>query len=250
MEKLGELIGRMVDDEEPAHGSGGLVPNKKMIVLAPKPFAAHVACAYIDQEFPNVGMSIVVSDVPLTRRSVLYGPFQTATVDELRQEHETPGPATPRILVTTLGIGAQGLNLARANYLVVLGPSWAESTHDQTFCRIDRDGQLFTPHLFMVLDSTNPAESLIRQRQLRRVTLETGVWGDDELIYRASRPGSRVPFSLFFFFTLCLVSLLANIVSSLSLALLRVGAGLSGGILMLAQWLAVAIGTHEVWASR
>lgn len=176
MEKLGELIGRMIDDEEPARGSGGLVPDKKMIVLAPKPFAAHVACAYIDQEFPNVGVSIVVSNVPPARRSALYGPFQTATVDELRQEHETPGPATPRILVTTLGIGAQGLNLARANYLVVLGPSWAESTHDQAFCRIDRDGQLFTPHLFMLLDSTNPAESLIRQRQLRRVTLETGVW--------------------------------------------------------------------------
>jgi hypothetical protein len=101
----------------------------------------------------------------------------TPTVDELRKEVQGGSASTgPRVLVATLGIAAEGLNLARANYVVIVDPSWAETTHDQAFRRVDRDGQLFTPRLYMLLDHTNQAEALVRQRQLKRAAIETGVW--------------------------------------------------------------------------
>lgn len=74
-------------------------------------------------------------------------PFSTITSDELQQKNESRDPA-------------QGLNLTRANYLVIMGPSWSEPTQDQAFRHVDRDGPLCTPKTFGAQDhkATDNAE--------------------------------------------------------------------------------------------
>ncbi|KAL2127564.1 hypothetical protein VTI74DRAFT_10544 [Chaetomium olivicolor] len=82
----------------------------------------------------------------------------------------------PRVLVTTVGIIAEGLNLARANYLVLLGPLGTSAKQLQVGCRINREGGLFTPHLALLLDPDSKAEMAVRWRQLNRAAIETEVW--------------------------------------------------------------------------
>jgi hypothetical protein len=76
---------------------------------------------WILQNFPDVGAQIVDSGISKEHRKSAYRPFGTRIVDEMRLEDGNE----PRILVTTPGIAAQGLNLARANYTVLMGPFWA-----------------------------------------------------------------------------------------------------------------------------
>ncbi|EAQ91651.1 predicted protein [Chaetomium globosum CBS 148.51] len=106
-------------------------------------------------------------------------PFVTVSLDQLRREyyHPTESPS-PQVLVTTVGIIAEGLNLARANYLVLLGPLGTVAKQLQIGCRINREGGFFTPHLTLLLDPDNKAEMVVRRRQLNRATIETEVWGN------------------------------------------------------------------------
>ncbi|KAK0613664.1 hypothetical protein B0T14DRAFT_539431 [Immersiella caudata] len=80
-------------------------------------------------------------------------PFVTVPLNRLRRELDRPmEPPSPRVLVTTAGIIAEGLNLARANYLVLLGPLGTVAKQSQ-------------------------AEMVVRQRQLNRAAIEMEVWG-------------------------------------------------------------------------
>ena len=120
-------------------------------------------------------MRIVTSGMNSNYRQPAYQPFETVSVSELRDQQTAPRPGDPRILVSTLRITAEGLNLARANYMV----SWIR--HGTSPCtgkpsHVSSVPELFTPRMYMLLDPTNPSETTIRHRQLRRDTLAAGAW--------------------------------------------------------------------------
>ena len=81
-------------------------------------------------------MRIVTSGMNSKYRQSAYQPFETVSVSELRDQQTAPRPGDPRILVSTLRITAEGLNLARANYMVVVDLAWSESMYRQAFTRV------------------------------------------------------------------------------------------------------------------
>ena len=186
LRRLNRLIKTMLLDQEPClpgeeekaaiQGQGGYIPPKKMIIFADMPFVAHVVFLWLVGNFPNLHPRIVGAQVTREHRSNALAPFITPqTVEDMRQA-DKENPDSPRVLVTTLEIGAEGLNLARANYCVVLEPHWSGAIQEQAFARTDRDGQRLTPKPYLLLNGDNNAEMTVRRRQLNRRDLGTGVW--------------------------------------------------------------------------
>ncbi|KAK4139117.1 P-loop containing nucleoside triphosphate hydrolase protein [Dichotomopilus funicola] len=177
MEQLGVQVRKMLADREPASGVEGIVPEKKMLVYSDSPFVAHLAFLWIANTF-GIPVQIIDRNMSMASRLAAIEPFVTTPIDRLQYEHDHPTiPAAPRVLVTTVGIIAEGLNLARANYLVLLGPLGTIAKQQQVGCRVNREGGFSTPHLTLLLDPDNKAEMVIRRRQLNRAAIETEVWG-------------------------------------------------------------------------
>lgn len=170
LERLRQLIERMLSDDEHWTGGVGNVP-KKMLVYASQPLVAHIIFVWLVNTFPSINARIVDAGVTGSHRAEAFKPF------ELPPSPGTPDPADdPRILVTTMGIASTGLNLVRANYCVIVEPHWSENTHLQTFGRVHRDGAGLSPHLHFLFAADNQAESVIRNRQLNRSEMDTSIW--------------------------------------------------------------------------
>ncbi|KAH6641102.1 P-loop containing nucleoside triphosphate hydrolase protein [Chaetomium tenue] len=178
MEQLDIQIRKMLADREPAHGTNDVVSDKKMLVYSDSPFVAHLAFLWIANTF-DIPVQMVDRGMSAANRVAAIEPFVTVSLDRLRREcyHPTEPPSA-QVLVTTVGIIAEGLNLARANYLVLLGPLGTVAKQLQIGCRINREGGFFTPHLTLLLDPDNKAEMVVRRRQLNRATIETEVWAN------------------------------------------------------------------------
>ncbi|KAK4446219.1 hypothetical protein QBC34DRAFT_428287 [Podospora aff. communis PSN243] len=164
IKQLGKQIRKMLADRKPpAHGADDVMPDKKMLVYSDSPFIAHLAFLWIANTF-DIPAQIIDRGMSAASRLAAIEPFVTVPLDRLRRELDRPmEPPSPRVLVTTTGIIAEGLNSARANYLVLLGPLGT--------------GGFSTPHLTLFLDPDNKAEMVVRQRQLNRAAIETEVWG-------------------------------------------------------------------------
>lgn len=79
-------------------------------------------------------------------RRAAIDPFVTVLLDRLQHKRDHPTePRAPRVLVTTVSIIAEGLNLARASYPVLLGPLGTVAKQLRVGCRINREGGFFTP---------------------------------------------------------------------------------------------------------
>ncbi len=170
-------IRKMLADREPAHGADDIVPDKKMLVYSNSPFVAHLAFLWIANTFV-IPVQMIDRGMSAANRLAAIEPFVTVPLDRLRRECDRPTePPVPRVLVTTVGIIAEGLNLARANYLVLLGPLGTVAKQLQVSCRINREGGFSTPHLTLLLDPDNKAEMVVRRRQLNRAAIEMEVWG-------------------------------------------------------------------------
>ena len=177
MKQLGKQIRKMLADREPAHGADDVVPDKKMLVYSDFPFVAHLAFLWIANTF-DIPVQMIDRGMSAASRLTAIEPFVTVPINRLRREIDRPAePPGPRVLVTTVGIIAEGLNLARANYLVLLGPLGTVAKQSQVGCRINREGGFSTPHLTLLLDPDNKAEMVVRRRQLNRAAIETEVWG-------------------------------------------------------------------------
>jgi hypothetical protein len=90
------------------------------------------------------------------------------------------GERRAHIFVTTLGIAAEGPNLAPPNYTVFIGPSGSEHTNQQAFGRADRPGPFRSVHLFLLLDPDKEAEKTTRDREMNRAVVDTQVRGGPE----------------------------------------------------------------------
>ncbi|KAK4243371.1 P-loop containing nucleoside triphosphate hydrolase protein, partial [Corynascus novoguineensis] len=177
MEQLGIQIRKMLADREPAHGADDIVPDKKMLVYSDSPLVAHLAFLWIANTF-HIPIQMIDRGMSAANRLAAIEPFVTVSLDRLRREcHHPTDPPAPRVLVTTVGIIAEGLNLARANYVVLLGPLGTVAKQLQVGCRINREGGFSTPHLTLLLDPDNKAEMVVRRRQLNRAAIEMDVWG-------------------------------------------------------------------------
>ena len=177
MKQLGKQVRKMLADREPAHGADDVVPDKRMLVYSDSPFVAHLAFLWIANTF-DIPVQMIDRGMSAASRLAAIEPFVTVSLDRLRREIDRPAePPAPRVLVTTVGIIAEGLNLARANYLVLLGPLGTVAKQSQVGCRINREGGFSTPHLTLLLDPDNKAEMVVRRRQLNRAAIETEVWG-------------------------------------------------------------------------
>lgn len=147
------------------------------IVYSDSPFVAHLAFLWIANTF-DISVQMIDRGMSADSRLAAMEPFVTVPLDRLRRELDRPAePPAPRVLVTTVGIIAEGLNLTRANYLVLLGPLGTVAKQLQVGCRINREGGFSTPHLTLLLDPDNKAEMVVRWRQLNRAAIETEVWG-------------------------------------------------------------------------
>ena len=122
MEQLGIQIRKMLADRELAYGADDVVPDKKMLVYSDSPFVAYLAFLWIANTF-DIPIQMIDRGMSVANRLAAIEPFLTVPLVRLRRELDHPTePPAPRVLVTTVGIIAEGLNLARANYLVLLGP--------------------------------------------------------------------------------------------------------------------------------
>ncbi len=122
MEQLGMQICKKLADREPAHGADDVVPDKKVLVYSDSPFVAYLAFLWMANAF-DIPMQIIDRSMSAASCLAAIEPFVTVPLDRLRRElHRPAEPPTPRLPVTTVGIIAEGLNLAQANYLVLLGP--------------------------------------------------------------------------------------------------------------------------------
>lgn len=66
-----------------------------------------------------------------------YAPFMRTTGEEDTADRD---PGDPRILVSTLGIAGEGLNLMRANYCILVELAWSRGAEDQSYYRVHRSG--------------------------------------------------------------------------------------------------------------
>ncbi|KAJ9129442.1 hypothetical protein NKR23_g12533, partial [Pleurostoma richardsiae] len=90
----------------------------------------------------------------------------------------------PRVLVTTYGLSGVGLNLIRANYMLLVEPAWMKTRQVQAAGRCDREGQKAErTHIWLVYCKGNPADMSVLLRHENRAQLSLDKWRvtvDDE----------------------------------------------------------------------
>ncbi|KAI1287733.1 hypothetical protein F5Y03DRAFT_114267 [Xylaria venustula] len=161
MEAIRQLVNEMRADQESIQASDGrtIIPVKKMIIFTVAPMTAYLIGLLLRKQMPDLRLSIVLSNENATKRSVLYEPFsRPIDADPVDADQD------PVVLLTTVGISADGLNLTRANYAILVEPAFCKDVERQAFHRIHRLGQRLTTHLFELQSPWNPAERILRNR--------------------------------------------------------------------------------------
>ncbi len=141
---------------------------KKMIIFVMSPCLGPTIAAFLCRRFPGVTTTWVGSDMRRSERDRKYAPFKRPTTEFCEEDDD---PDDPRILVTTIGIAAEGHNFQRANYCVVVESTRFDADEKQAYARIHRSGQTATVYQYRLFCEDNAAEVTISGRKDKRAEL-------------------------------------------------------------------------------
>jgi len=138
---LDEMLQEMKADRSPFRGYDYGVEDqqifrKKAVVYAEKPVTAHLLVLHLWKKFPELNPTIITagqSRAVKDSRAVWFQRMPGSTREETASD--------PRVLVTTYGLSGVGLNLIRANYMLLVEPAWMKTRQVQAAGRCDREGQ-------------------------------------------------------------------------------------------------------------
>ncbi|CAJ2505616.1 Uu.00g130100.m01.CDS01 [Anthostomella pinea] len=176
MDFIREKIKEMLEDDEQHKdvGEGRGTLRRKMIIFTLSPVTAFLIALILRKGLPTLRQTLVLATDAPAKRGSLYAPFCRMTDEELLEDRD---PHDPQLLITTARIAGEGLNLIRANYVIMTEPAFAKQVEDQAFRRVHRYGQQATTHLFSLYCTWNPAEVIVRSRQdARSRLLDESIW--------------------------------------------------------------------------
>jgi hypothetical protein len=164
LEKLVEIVDRAMADSSPLPGTDLVVP-KKVVVLANNPGVAAAFALGFAKARPGIGLSLLLSEIPSDRRQPFLEPFSRRFEVESAEESDVPDP---RVLFSTKGLVGTGLNLSRANYIVLLEQDSVYTNDSQAIARIIRVDQRLPCQVSILLDKDSAYERSIMESRSRR----------------------------------------------------------------------------------
>ena len=157
---LGIIDQALRDDEPPGsdptsqpRGRGEIL-NKIVLVVSSLELVADIIAAWLTK---------MARGFEVKRISRCRPRGENREVETLLEEYEGRGeqPRKHTVVVANAQLIGTGRNCGRANYLAMADMPVTRNMADQLRGRIVRYGQLHTPHVFQMIDTSNPLESLL-----------------------------------------------------------------------------------------
>ena len=175
MEKILSLVDKsLADNTMPiptAQDPNPTIMPKKSVIVSHSPASAQIAAYWLRRKRPGLKVVLLTAGSSGARRR------------EIEQQFEMyEGPGEPmrgaQVLVSSTKLIGTGLNLSRANYLILMDLEWLVRDQEQARGRIARLGQRHHAHIYQLLNKDSQAECMIHARQTKRHELVEQFWGE------------------------------------------------------------------------
>ncbi|KAK2797619.1 hypothetical protein FQN50_009132 [Emmonsiellopsis sp. PD_5] len=136
--------------------------EEKLVLISPGPAVTSV----LEEELErcNTPVAALYGSIKASDRDRLIQAFNEDTVPFNRGDGRTP-----RVIIGTPAILAQGVTLVRARHLVLMSPEWLRTDEDQAICRICRFGQKNdkTFSYRLICDDLKVEKGIVKRQKLR-----------------------------------------------------------------------------------
>ncbi|KAF1985652.1 hypothetical protein K402DRAFT_394635 [Aulographum hederae CBS 113979] len=132
-------------------------------------------------------------EVPMSAAGMSYsrydGSMPRAARDRAVDTFNSTSTTHPRVLLMSLKAGSVGLNLARANHVIVFDPYWNPYTEEQAIDRVHRLGQTRPVSVHRLLVGRTVEDRIWELQERKRAVVESAL--DERKIGEVSRLGVR-----------------------------------------------------------
>ena len=125
--------------------------SKMVVVFTRSEYVANVTAQWLREQLPDTAIELLLPNQPKKEKIRIERLFE-----EYEGESKPSHPFT--VLVATMGMASTGLNMARANYLVLVDVVLDKGLAQQLRGRINRTGQRHTVRIFQLVTQSNPLE--------------------------------------------------------------------------------------------
>jgi hypothetical protein len=141
---------------------------EKMLVLVQQTFTAYVVAEFIRREFPNDNVATITGLMDNRQRDDIIQKYQ----DMINNESDIPVfkhpfSERPRIIVATVALVAEGIDLFRGNHTIFVEQGNHISQEQQAAKRQHRIGQIRPCHVYRCLVPGLQIEEIMRDRNAR-----------------------------------------------------------------------------------